>query len=202
MALSEQQAAALQEYNFILLCDKSSSMGETDMAGGKSRWNYMQETVIGFAREICEIDSDGIGLVFFGGSLTVHDNCNVDKVKEAFASSRPSGSTPTAQALSEAIKLAKKSDKKAFTVCFTDGTPDNKNELIDVIKRQANSQTRDEDFTVLFVQVGRDPGASEFLRKLDDDIPGAKFDIVDAKTIEEVEKYSSIPELILAAISD
>jgi hypothetical protein len=87
-------------------------------------------------------------------------------------------------------------------VVFTDGVPDDKKAVEDVIRRQANSQENDEDLTFLFVQVGRDKSATQYLKKLDDDLTGAKFDIVDAKTIEEVDKFSSIPELILHAISD
>ena len=47
-----------------------------------------------------------------------------------------------------------------------------------------------------------DIGAANYLRKLDDDLTGAKFDIVDAKTMAEAEKFPSTAELIVAAIND
>lgn len=199
----ETATATLSEYDFVVVVDKSGSMGEEDMPGNRSRWDYMQETALAFTRDICKIDSDGIGLVLFSGTSVVsEDGCDTSKVKDVFASNRPGGSTPLHLALEAAFKLAGKSSKKDFIIVFTDGVPDDGNKAADVIKRQANSQESDNDCSVLFVQVGRDAGAAKYLRSLDDDLKGAKFDIVDAKTMEEAEKFSSTAELVLAAIND
>lgn len=195
--------AKLSEYDFILVVDKSGSMGEADMPGNRSRWEYMQETAVAFARDICAIDSDGIGLVLFSGaSIVAQDGCNVDAVKSLFTSNRPSGSTPLHDALSAAFKLAGKSEKKDFIMVFTDGVPDDKRAAADVIRAQSNKQTNDDDCTVLFVQVGRDAGATTYLRQLDDELTGCKFDIVDAKTMDEAEKFASTADLVMAAIND
>lgn len=196
-------AAKLSEYDFILVIDKSGSMGETDMSGGRSRWDAVQETAVQITREVSAIDADGLGLVLFSGSSVVsEDGCNVDKVKAVFANNRPGGSTPLAEALTAAFKLAGKSDKKDFVIVFTDGTPDDKNAAAKVIIEKANAQANDDDCTVLFIQVGHDKAAAAYLKSLDDDLTGAKHDIVDAKTMDEVEKFSSITDLILAAIAD
>lgn len=163
----------------------------------------MQETAIAFCRDIEKIDSDGLGVVLFSGSSIVsEDGVTSQRIKEIFANNRPSGSTPLHSALTEALKLAGKSDKKDFIVVFTDGIPDDKDAAAKVIINQANKQATDDELTFLFVQVGHDAGASAYLRKLDDDLKGAKFDIVDAKTIDEVEKFPSTTALILAAIDD
>lgn len=197
------QTAILSEYDFIVVIDKSGSMGETDMPGNRSRWDAVQESAVAFTREICAIDTDGIGLVLFSGtSVVVKDGCDVSAVKDAFGSNRPGGSTPLHSALAEAFKLAGKSSKKDFIIVFTDGVPDDGPAAAETIKRQANSQDSDDACTVLFVQVGRDAGAAKYLRSLDDDLKGAKFDIVDAKTMEEAEKFASTAELIVAAIND
>lgn len=203
MELNEAQLAKLSEYDFVLVVDKSGSMGEEDMPGNRSRWDHMQETAVAFARDICKIDTDGIGLVLFSGtSIISEDGCNVDKVKQMFANNRPGGGTPLHLALEAAFKLAGKSDKKDFIAVFTDGTPDDKAAAADVIRRQSHKQDTDDALTVLFVQVGRDTAAGNYLRKLDDDLSGCKFDIVDAKTIDEVEKFGSTAELVIAAIAD
>ena len=52
------------------------------------------------------------------------------------------------------------------------------------------------------MQVGDNAAAAAFLKKLDDELVGAKFDIVDAKTMEEAEAFPSTAELIYAAIND
>lgn len=195
--------ATLSEYDFIVMIDKSGSMGETDMPGGRSRWDYIQETATAFCRDIEKIDSDGLGLVLFSGtSIVTEDGVDVSKIKQVFASNRPSGSTPLAEALEAALALAGKSSKKDFIICFTDGIPDDGDKVASIIKKQANSQETDDACTILFVQVGYDEGAAKYLRRLDDDLVGAKFDIVDAKTMAEAEKFSSTAELIVAAIND
>lgn len=204
--MSQESAAAaatkLSEYDFVVVVDKSGSMGEEDM-NNRSRWDYMQETAVAFTRDICKLDSDGIGVVLFSGSgIVAEDNCDVSKVKDIFATNRPGGSTPLHTALSAALKLASKSSKKKFILIFTDGVPDDQAAAAEVIRRQSNSQETDDACTFLFVQVGRDAAASKYLRMLDDDLKGAKFDIVDAVTIDEAEKFPSTAELVIKAIGD
>lgn len=195
-------AVALSELDFKIVIDKSGSMGEEDM-GGRSRWDYMQETAVAFARDLAKIDSDGLGVVLFSGTgLVTKDGCTAEDIKELFANNRPAGSTPLHLALEAALKLNKTSGKRQFIVVFTDGTPDNGNSVAELIKRQANSQTADNECTFLFIQVGYDKAASKYLKMLDDDLKGAKFDIVDAKTIDEAEKFTSTLELIAHAIDD
>lgn len=193
----------LSEYDFIACIDASGSMGETDMPGGRSRWQYMQETATAFCRDLGALDSDGIDVVLFSGaSVDSFTGVTADKVKEIFAARGPRGSTPLAEALTAAFKLAGKSDKKDFVIVFTDGVPDDAKAAENVIRERSNKSETDDEITVLFVQVGRDASATAYLRKLDDDLKGAKFDIVDAKTIDEAEKFPTTAELILAAIAD
>jgi len=54
---------------------------------------------------------------------------------------------------------------------------------------------------VLFVQVGYDAAASAYLRELDDNLKGAKFDIVDTKTMDEAEAFATTADLVVAAIN-
>lgn len=200
--MDDAQLNKLSEYDFILVLDKSGSMGEEDMPGNRSRWDYMQESAVAFTRDICKIDTDGIGLVVFGGAtITAEDACNVDKVKQVLASNRPGGGTPLAQALEAAFRLAGKSGKKDFIAVFTDGVPDDKAAAAEVIRKQANAQETDDGCTVLFVQVGRDAAATAYLTKLDDDLSGVKHDIVDRKSMDDLEKAGSIGDLIIAAIN-
>ena len=194
-------SSMLSEYDFILVGDASGSMAETDMPGGKTRWDYMQESMMSFARDICKIDDDGVGLVLFGGSnITSTDGCDAEKIKSMFAARSPRGSTPLAEALTAALKLAGKSAKKDFVMIFTDGVPDDEEAAAKVIRDASNKQDKDEDLTFLFVQVGRDAAATRYLQNLDDNLKGAKFDIVDTKTMAEAEAFATTTDLILAAI--
>jgi hypothetical protein len=80
--------------------------------------------------------------------------------------------------------------------------PDDEAAAAKVIRDAANKQETDDALTILFVQVGKDAGAAAYLRKLDDQLTGAKFDIVDAKTMEEAEKFATTAELVAHAIND
>lgn len=194
---------ALTEYDFILVVDASGSMSTEDMPNKRSRWKYMQETAEAFCRDIEKLDSDGIGLVVFGGSsIEAVDGVTSDKVSAVFSNRSPRGSTPLAEALQAALKLAGKSDKKDFIIVFTDGIPDDEAAAAKVIRDAANKQETDDALTFLFIQVGRDASATAYLRNLDDNLKGAKFDIVDAKTIDEAEKFATTTELVIAAIND
>lgn len=195
--------AQLEEYDFVVVVDASASMGTEDMPGGRSRWQYMQETAEGFARDVGKFDSDGIGLVVFSGAqMDVYDGVDAAKVRDVFDGRSPRGSTPLAEALTEALKLAGKSDKKDFVLVFTDGVPDDRSKAAEVLRQASQAIDNDDDLTFLFVQVGHDKAATAYLRELDDDLKGAKFDIVDCKTMEEAEKFASTKELVLAAIAD
>lgn len=194
---------ALTEYDFIVVIDASGSMSTEDMPGGRSRWQYMQETAESFCRDICKLDADGIGMVVFSGAnVQTYDGVDANKVREVFQSRSPRGSTPLAEALTAAFQLAGKSEKKDFIIVFTDGEPDDKAAAARAITQQANKQANDEDLTILFVQVGTDGGATRYLKSLDDDLRGAKFDIVDVKTQAEAEAFASTADLVAAAIDD
>lgn len=200
--MSELNQQKLTEYDFIVAIDASGSMSE-QVSSGKTRWEHMQETLTSFTRDIEKIDSDGIDIVVFGGSnIQSFQGVTSDKVKEIFSTRSPRGSTPLAEALTETLKLANKSDKKDFVLVFTDGVPDDKNKAAKVIEDASQKLENDDDLTFLFVQVGNDAGAASYLKTLDDDLKGAKFDIVDSKTLEEAESFATTTDLVLNAIAD
>jgi uncharacterized protein YegL len=202
MTLDASAIAILSEYDFIVLADTSGSMAEPNKAGGTvSRWTAMQESIRTLIRDLSKIDADGIGLVQLGGSINALENVNEEKALGFFSGVSPRGGTPTAEALTAAFKMAGKSAKKDFIVVYTDGVPDDEEAVKKVIIEAANKQETDDALTILFVQVGDNAGATSFLQGLDDNLTGAKWDIVDAKTVAEVDAFASTAELIVAAIN-
>lgn len=194
--------AALTEYDIIIAIDTSGSMGDTVKAGASiTRWSAVQESAITIIREAQQIDSDGLGLVLFGGNVESFDGVTVDKAREVFASKSPRGGTPLAEGLTAALGLAGKSAKKDLIIVFTDGVPNDPQAAAKVIVDASQSLEKDEDLTFLFIQVGDDVHATAYLKSLDDDLKGAKFDIVDVKTVAEADAFPSTVELLLAAIA-
>lgn len=194
----------LSKYDFIVAVDASGSMGEDDMPRNQSRWDYMQETLISFVRDIQKIDSDGIGLVLFSGSnIQQHESVTVNDIKNVFSNRSPRGTTPLTEALESCLNLANKSNKeKKFILIFTDGVPDDQESAAQVIINATQSMRTDDELTMLFIQVGKDKDAEKYLKMLDNSLIGAKFDIVDAKTMAEAENFSSTVDLIINAIND
>ena len=195
----------LSEFDYVIAVDTSGSMGEPVKRGAtKTRWEAMQETALTVAREVEAFDDDGLGMVFFGGStVEAHDGVTADKLRELFATKSPRGGTPTTEALQAALKLAGKSDKKDFIIVLTDGEPNDRESAIKVICDQAKGQAKDEDLTILFVQVGDDASATRFLEMLDDGLQdryNLPHDIVDVKTVDQVDQFPDSAAMIIAAI--
>lgn len=196
--------AKLGEYDFYVVVDCSSSMGEPNKASeptGPTRWQAMQEMVMGFARDISKLDSDGILVAELGGQGRVYHGVNEQNVREMFATLSPRGSTPLHNALANVFNAAKGS-KKDFIAVFTDGVPDDKAAAAKAIVDATKGMETDDELTVLFIQIGDDKYATQWLRELDDSLKGAKFDIVDAMTVDEANKFGSTVEMVMKAIND
>lgn len=195
-------SAKLSEFDIVIAIDTSGSMGEPVKAGSSvTRWQAVQESAMTIIRDAQAIDADGLGLVLFGSSVRSFDGVTADKAREVFAGNGPRGSTPLAEALTAALSLAGKSDKKDLVVVFTDGVPNDRAAAAEVIRNASHAQETDDALTILFIQVGDDAQATAYLKSLDDDIKGCKFDIVDVKTVEQADAFASTSELLIAAIS-
>ncbi|MBD3762605.1 VWA domain-containing protein [Rhizorhabdus sp.] len=189
------------EFDFVIGLDASGSMASPSTRyPGKTRWQEAQETIFGLASILGQYDSDGIDIVVFGGSVEVFEGVTADKVSDIFAKRSPRGSTPLAQAIHEIDRL-NGDGKKAVALIFTDGEPDDRAAAEAAIVAASNKLEKDEDFTILFVQIGDDAGAAKFLAHLDDGLTSAKFDIVDTISAAEADKMEPI-DLIVKAIND
>lgn len=195
------------EYDFALIIDASGSMNTKDVKRGwfgtSTRWDAIANDAVEFAKQVEKVDRDGIGLVLFSDcGATSFNNMTSKDVAGVFRSNSPGGGTPLAEGITAGINLLKGSKKKKFLAVFTDGVPNSQSAVKKVIIDQANSQATDDELTILFVQVGNDKGALEYLRGLDDNLREAKFDIVDTKTAEEAATFPSIMDLVVHAIGD
>lgn len=197
--LSDAQAS---EYDFIILVDKSGSMGERSTSmEGKTRWQEAQEFTESFARYAEQTDDDGITVITFAGHPTVYDGVKADKVHEVFTNCQPGGSTNLAPALEEAFKKKFSANKKALIMVITDGAANDESHVKDSIIAAANKLNADDEIGIQFVQIGNDPSAAKFLNDLDDNLSTAKLDIVNALTREEAEGYS-MGQLLWLALND
>ena len=191
----------LANFDFQILIDTSGSMGSNDTGKVGTRLQRAKESVIGLVGELSQIDEDGIDVIFFGGETVTHvPNIKSTTDVEAAFNRRASGGTPTAEALAKAFEVAGKSDKPDLVIVITDGEPNNRQAVKDTIVTKANTLDTDEELTILFIQIGNDAAAGEFLIDLDDNL-NAKFDIVDTMTQAKADSYPSLAALINDAIA-
>ena len=85
----------------------------------------------------------------------------------------------------------------------TDGEPDDRKAVMKVIIEVSQQMERDEELAISMIQVGSDAGATRFLKALDDELQGvgAKFDIVDTVTLDDMADMS-LSEVLVNAIGD
>lgn len=193
----------LANRDYILLIDKSGSMGEQG-THGKTRWEEAQETTLAFARKAAALDPDGITVIPFANTHKVYANTTPDTVARIFVENEPLGGTDTAAALQAAFQL-KASDRPITVIVITDGEPNDRLAVKQAIRDFAatlsdNGAGDTDDAAILFLQIGDDAGAAAFPRELDDGL-NAKFDIVDTKTFDEIEGMT-INEALMAALND
>jgi uncharacterized protein with von Willebrand factor type A (vWA) domain len=200
----------LENRDYTLIIDKSGSMSTKDKAGGLSRWQIMQESALALANKCEEFDPDGITVYLFSGKFKRYDNITAAKVSTIFQENDPSGRTDLAAVLADAIAsyFQRKATGKTpangeMILVVTDGEPDDRKAVMQVILDATQRLDRDEELAISFVQVGLDEAATKFLKILDDDLSraGAKFDIVDTITMDDMEDLT-LKEILLSAIND
>lgn len=200
----------LENRDYTLMIDKSSSMATADSLGGKTRWELAQESTLALAQKCEEIDADGITVYLFSGRFRRYDNVTADKVSQIYRLNEPMGKTDLASALKDALDnyFERKANNQAKPngetfLIITDGEPSDRKAVIRLILEASNAIDRDEELAISLIQVGRDKQATAFFQALDDQLQaaGAKFDIVDTITMEDMQGMS-LRDVLLKAITD
>lgn len=199
----------LEQRDYTLIIDKSGSMSVRDQPSRKSRWDIMQESTFALASKCEELDPDGITVYLFSGRFKRYDNVTSDKVVQIFRENEPSGRTDLASVLQDALnnyfqrKANGETKENGETILVvTDGEPDDRKAVMKVIIEASRRMDRDEELAISFIQIGTDPQATKFLKVLDDELQGAgaKFDIVDTVTIDDMEDMTLTDVLINAVV--
>ncbi len=203
-------ASIVEERDYTLIIDKSGSMSTNDQPGGKTRWDAAQESTMALARKCEQIDPDGITVYVFSGRFRRYDNVTSDKVTQVYQENEPMGRTDLAGVLQDAIANYLKRKASGATkpngetiLVITDGEPNDRKSVMRVIIEGSRELDGDQELGISLIQVGKDRKATQFLKALDDQLEsaGAKFDIVDTVTIDDMEEMS-LSEVLLNAITD
>lgn len=179
---------------FIIGLDISGSMGTTDCPGGMSRINYTLETLKTFVREAAKWDPDGVSFYPFGVQCHAYPDMLPDAIDAKLVGIKLEGATMTHLAIQAAYAEHKrKSNEQTFLMVFTDGEPSDPDALKKAIIDITNDVKDEKEFRIAFLTVGvRSTNLDAYLTALDDDLTGAKYDIVDVKRIEDVDFMAAV----------
>ncbi|MGK7931628.1 MAG: VWA domain-containing protein [Microcystaceae cyanobacterium] len=204
------EASIIENRDYTLLIDKSSSMATSDEQDGKTRWEIAQESTLRLAKECEKNDPDGITIYLFSSRFRRYDNVTSAKVSQIYAENEPMGKTELATVLQDGLdnyfqrKAAGETKENGETfLVITDGEPNDYKAVMRTIIDAANRIDRDEELAISLIQVGHDKKATTFLKALDDQLQdtGAKFDIVDTVTVDDMKNFT-LAEVLLNAIID
>jgi uncharacterized protein with von Willebrand factor type A (vWA) domain len=200
----------MSDRDYTLIIDKSGSMSTPDQVGGRSRWEIAQESTLALARKCEQFDPDGITVYVFSGRFKRYDDVTSAKVAQIFLENDPAGTTNLAGVLQDALnnyfqrKASGKTKPNGETILvITDGEPDDRKAVFEVIIQATRQMDRDEELGISMIQVGSDPQATKFLKALDDQLQGvgAKFDICDTITLNDLEDMS-LTDVLMNAVTD
>lgn len=200
----------MKDRDYTLIIDKSGSMSTPDQHGGRSRWDIAQESTLALARKCEQFDPDGITVYVFSGRFKRYDDVTSSKVAQIFQENDPAGTTNLASVLQDAVnnyfnrKAAGQTKLNGETILvITDGEPDDRRAVFEVVINASRQMERDEELAISMIQVGSDSQATKFLKALDEQLQGvgAKFDICDTITLDDLEDMS-LADVLLNAIND
>lgn len=201
--------SSLQQRDYTLIIDQSESMAIVE-AGGKTRWELIQEATLALATQCEQFDPDGLTIYLFANHFTRYDKVTSTIVPKIFEENQPSGKTYLTAVLKDATdsyfmrRATGYSQLNGETIIvITAGEVMSPQGLKDVIINAANQLQRDEEMAISLIQVGDNPEVTQFFRVLDNELQeeGAKFDICNTLTLANMATIS-LTDVLLNAIID
>lgn len=164
----------LSSFDTIFLIDDSGSMAGRSWRETAAALETITPICVGH-------DSDGIDIYFLNAkdSPIFHNVTSAARVREIFSSVRPQGGTPTGQRLNQILKPYLRlyeanpdRTKPLNIIVITDGEPsdDVESVIIAAAKKLDRLDAPAWQVGIQFFQVGREPGAREHLKQLDDEL--------------------------------
>lgn len=184
---------------FIVAFDISGSMQMRDCPGNTTRFLYVLETMRVFITEAAKWDPDGVSFYTFNNKCTEYpDVTSVAEINDKIAAVKPGGGTATHLAINAAFaEHKKKNSEQTFLMLFTDGEP-TEPELVKKAVIDITNQVKDEkEFRISILTVGqRSAELNKWLTDLDDNLTGAKYDIIDVEQLENVDFETAVANAI------
>lgn len=198
-------AADLAQYKFKFVLDTSGSMDNKD-GTQYSRWQRASEFTTVLTAMVEGIGTQVTGYTFDSSTerLGVIDS---GKVAEIFSSEPDGGGTYLGGCLKVVLGDIRKElndpNSRNMIIIVTDGEPHDGDAAMREIVNITQHMSDDRQLAIAVLRVGGDRGAAAYCKALDDDLEGmgARFDIVDTRTLEEALEMD-IEEFLVMTVND
>jgi len=204
----------LGNYDCYLVVDVSGSMSSEASSGTSastkmSKWNWCQNQSTSFYNDVAKFMPQGITVVPFNDKFSVAPNLRGNQISSLFSQLGPEGGTDIAGPLDYILsgyldkKQRKQKARPIAIAVMTDGEC-GLQEIADTIIDATHKMTHPKEIVITFLSIGDTTTGSPVLRALDDDLvsAGAKYDIVDTRSFEELSRYGLTKALAAALIEE
>ena len=181
----ESNFAMLKKYRTLFLVDDSDSMMDHDPESGTG-WETAKSAIEKIASLLFEKNSNGIEMRFFNFSPEKDQRAklknlkSVEEVASQFTELRPEGPSRTADEIDTVLsqfihEFEEDRDTKGLNlIVVTDGEPSDGQDVEGTIVKYARKLEKlwvpEHKVGIQFVQIGKDPKTTAFLKRLDNDL--------------------------------
>jgi hypothetical protein len=214
MAETPQELKDLQKEalcrQYVIIIDRSGSMSTPDGLRPGTRWTSAEKAVENMIDTIFRYDVDhSIPLYIFDHEVIfLGEVTNSSQIKGVFKEFKPRGTTGLNEALKEALETYAGAKRPNYEVVpgttfivLLDGGANDETAVFNTLNYYANPKsgyvTNHTQIAISFIQIGDDPSATRFLKKLDDEI---EPDIVDAKKDDLLYTKGGLDKILYDAI--
>ncbi|HEY9731347.1 MAG TPA: hypothetical protein V6C89_05510 [Drouetiella sp.] len=198
----------LVKYNIELIIDITGSMLEHDGTGALTKFQWCHEQVRDFAKLMAEYRKT-LTITTFNTSFKTEYDCDVSRVEQIYNTITPEGNTCLVNPLVDRLEYAfhhHEPGKATIIAVITDGMPNVPRDP-HVVNRALIDFTRQltdpNEVIVTFLQIGDTFNGKSFCIDLDDNLvnEGAKYDIIDTKTFDEL-KDEGLTQALIDAVTE
>jgi hypothetical protein len=204
----KEEEKKLVPYEIELIIDISGSMHDEDGTNGMSKFEWCHNQVRDLSRRLAPYNKL-ITITTFNRTYETFQDCDPAKVEQIYGTVEPKGGTDLVDPLMSRLDhaLIKYSDlkKRVLIAVITDGMPNIPRDptvvnraIVDYTHRLVDPN----EVKLTFLQIGDTFEGKDFCLQLDDGLvgEGAKYDIVDTETFDELKKVGIVNALIDAIL--
>jgi Mg-chelatase subunit ChlD len=205
-ARQKQEDKRILEYNIEFVIDISGSMASPDGTDGLSKFDWCREQVASLADRLTPY-ARTVDITVFNDRYQTAESCNRDTISAIYSGIKPGGGTALATPLLNRCEaaLAKRQagGRPTLIAVITDGLPGDRQAVYQNLITFTQKLSRPDDVVVTILQIGENFGGQGFCVDLDDNLVanGAKYDIIDTRTFEEL-RAETMPTALIHALEN